>query len=145
MTTEQNRPNREAQSAHEPETARERAIEAYENARDNLADGGRKVRDSLGEAPLIALAGGLAAGALIAALLPRTEREARLVRPTARRVKDTARAAFDAAREAGSARLDEAGISREKGKTTLQGLLDNVAEAARASADAAFDAARSKG
>lgn len=136
MTTQQPR------TAREPETARERAIEAYENARDNLSDGGRKVRDSLTEAPLIALAGGIAAGALIAALLPRTEREARLVRPTARRVKDTARAAFDAAREAGSARLDEAGINRERGKSTLQSLLDNVADAARASAGAAYDAAR---
>ena len=145
MTVEQSRTARQPQPAREPETARERAIEAYENARDNLADGGRKVRDSLGEAPLIALAGGIAAGALIAALLPRTEREARLVRPTARRVKETARAAYDAAREAGSATLDEAGINRDKGKSVVQGLLDSVADAAKASANAAYDAARSKG
>ena len=39
--------------------ARQRAIEAYDGARE-------RVSDSLGEAPLIALAGGLAAGALIA-------------------------------------------------------------------------------
>lgn len=129
----------------QPETARERAIEAYESARDNLADGGRKVRDTLGEAPLIALAGGIAAGALLAALLPRTERETELVKPTARKVRDTARAAYDAAREAGSARLDEAGISREKGKATFQELIDKVADAAKASAGAAYDAARSKG
>ncbi len=129
----------------QPETSRERAIAAYENARDNVADGGRKVRDSLGEAPLIALAGGIAAGALIAALLPRTDRETKLVRPTAKRVRDTAKAAYDAARETGSARLEEAGISRAKGKTTLQDLFDNVAEAAKASAGAALDAARTKG
>ncbi|MEO7655365.1 MAG: hypothetical protein ABIS23_06760 [Sphingomicrobium sp.] len=128
-----------------PETSRERAIAAYENARDNVSEGGRKVRDSLGEAPLIALAGGIAAGALLAALLPRTERETELVKPTAKRVRDTARAAYDAAREAGSSRLDEAGISRDKGKATLQDLIENVADAARASAGAAYDAARSKG
>ena len=46
-------------------SARQRAIEAYDGARD-------RVSDTLGEAPLIALAGGIAAGALIAALLPRT-------------------------------------------------------------------------
>ena len=39
---------------------RQRAIEAYEGARDRAAD-------TLGEAPLLALAGGIAAGALIAA------------------------------------------------------------------------------
>ena len=49
---------------------RQRAIEAYDGARERAAD-------TLGEAPLIALAGGIAAGALIAALLPRTDAETR--------------------------------------------------------------------
>ena len=128
----------------QPATARERAIEAYESARDNLSDGGRKARDTLGDAPLIALAGGIAAGALIAALLPRTNRETEFVRPTAKRVKDTAKAAYDAARETGSSKLQEVGISRDKGKATLQSLIEGVADAARASAGAAYDAARAK-
>ena len=128
----------------QPATARERAIEAYEEARDSLAGGGRQVRDSLAEAPLIALAGGIAAGAIIAALLPRTERETQLVRPTAKRVRETAKAAYDAARETGSTKLEEAGISRDRGKATLQSLLDGIADAARASAGAAYDAARAK-
>jgi hypothetical protein len=99
----------------------------------------------LGEAPLIALAGGIAAGALIAALLPRTRTEARLVRPTARRVKDTARAAFNAAKDTGSGRLDELGLSREKGEKTIRSLLDGLTDAARASGQAALDAARKQG
>ena len=53
-------------------TARQRAIEAYESALDGVSGAGRRAATGLGEAPLIALAGGLAAGALIAALLPRT-------------------------------------------------------------------------
>lgn len=128
----------------QPATARERAIEAYEEARDSLAQGGRQVRDSLADAPLIALAGGIAAGAIIAALLPRTDRETQLVRPTAKRVRETARAAYDAARETGSTKLEEAGISRDRGKATLQSLIDGIADAARASAGAAYDAARAK-
>ena len=117
---------------------RQRAIEAYESAR------GRAV-DTLGEAPLLALAGGIAAGALIAALLPRTNAETRLVRPTARRVKQSARAAFDAARDTGSQRLDEMGLNREKGEQTIRSLLDGLTEAARASANAAADAVRKQG
>lgn len=128
----------------QPATARERAIEAYEEARDNLANSGRQVRDSLADAPLIALAGGIAAGAIIAALLPRTERETQLVRPTAKRVRETAKAAYDAARETGSTKLEEAGISRESGKATIRSLIDGISEAARASAGAAYDAARAK-
>ena len=117
---------------------RQRAIEAYEGARDRAVD-------TLGDAPLIALAGGLAAGALIAALLPRTDAETRFVRPTARRVKGAARAAADAARQTGSGRLGELGLTREKGEQTIRELLEGVADAAKASGQAALDAARNKG
>src|SRR4051794_23204235 len=98
-------------------SARQRAIETYEDARD-------RATDTLGQAPLFALAGGLAAGALIAALLPRTNSETRLVRPTARRVKDSARAAYKAAKDTGSGRLDELGLTREKGEETIRSLLE---------------------
>ena len=124
-----------ANPTYEETGARQRAIEAYEGARDRAVD-------TLGEAPLLAIAGGIAAGALIAALLPRTNAEARVIRPTARRVKDTAKAAFDAARETGTQRLDELGLSREKGEQTIRNLLDSVTEAAKASANAALDATR---
>jgi len=116
---------------------RQRAIEAYESARD-------RATDTLSEAPLIAIAGGIAAGALIAALLPRSRTEERLVRPTARRVKETARAAYKAARDTGTDRLDELGLNREKGEQTIRDLLKGVTDAARASGQAALDAARNK-
>jgi hypothetical protein len=114
---------------------RQRAIEAYEGARERTAG-------TLSEAPLIVLAGGLAAGALIAALLPSTRTETRAVRPTARRVKDSARAAFRAAKDSGSDKLGELGITREKGEDTIRSLFRGVGDAARASANAALDAAR---
>jgi len=119
------------------DSPRQRAIRTYEDARGHATD-------TLGQAPLIALAGGIAAGALIAALLPRTETEARLVRPTAKRVKDSARAAFTAARDTGTQRLDELGISREKGEETVRSLLEGLTDAAKASANAAVDAVRSQ-
>ncbi|MEO6433125.1 MAG: hypothetical protein ABIO29_03985 [Sphingomicrobium sp.] len=124
------------------ENARQRAIEAYEQGRDAVSDAGKKARDGLDEAPLIALAGGLAAGALLAALLPRTDREVEFVAPTAKRVKSTVKSAADAARETGAARLKDVGISREKGEQSLRSLLQSVGDAAKASAEAAFDAAR---
>ena len=116
---------------------RQRAIEAYESA-------GQRAREGLGEAPFIALAGGLAAGALIAALLPRTDSESRLVRPTARRVKDTARAAYQAARDTGEQQLGELGLTREKGEESLRSLFRGVTDAAKASAQSALDTARTK-
>jgi len=124
---------------------RTRAIEAYESARGSVTDAGRRASDALTEAPLIALAGGLAAGALIASLLPRTETEDRLVRPTARRVRRSAEAAVSAARDTGTQRLGELGINRQKGEETIRSLLDSVTDAAKASARAAADAAKNAG
>jgi hypothetical protein len=128
----------EQTSPQTQDSPRQRAIRAYEDTRS-------RATDTLGQAPLIALAGGIAAGALIAALLPRTQAEARLVRPTARRVKSTARAALDAARDTGSQRLDELGISREKGEETIRNLLEGLTDAAKASANAAADTVRNQG
>jgi hypothetical protein len=144
MIEQDNNPATENYEDNSAGSARQRAINAYESARDSVSGAGRRAVGGLGEAPLIALAGGLAAGALIAALLPRTDSEARLVRPTARRVKDTARAAYRAAKDTGGERLQEAGISREKGEDTIRSLFRGVTDAAKASAEAALDAARNK-
>jgi hypothetical protein len=122
-------------SAEAQTSPRQRAIRAYEDARG-------RATDTLGQAPLIALAGGIAAGALIAALLPRTEAEARLVRPSARRVKESANAAYKAARDTSKQRFEELGFTREQGGKQLNNLLEGLRDTAKASADAALDAVR---
>jgi len=137
MRDDETSPETEASSEFRP-SARQRAIDAYGGA-------GRRATGSLNQAPLIALAGGLAAGALIAALLPRTQSEARLVRPTARRVRDSARAAARAARDTGTERLNELGLTRQKGEETIRSLFEGVSDAAKASGQAALEAARNKG
>ena len=121
---------------------RRRAIEAYDGARDNVAGAGRRATEGIEEAPLVAIAAGLAAGALIAALLPRTKSETRLLRPAADRLTDTAKAAAAAAKEAGTSRLAELGLTREKGAETLRSIFEGASDAARKSADAALSAAR---
>lgn len=127
--------NRNFDEDTEPTTRRQRAIEAYGSARNRTSD-------ALDEAPLIALAGGLAAGALIAALLPRTRTEERLVRPYANRAKETARSAAQAAREAGRDRLNELGLTPDKGKNAVRSIIDGARDAARASAQAAAGSVR---
>jgi hypothetical protein len=118
-------------------TPRQRAIDAYEGARERAAG-------SLSEAPLLALAGGLAAGALIAALLPRTKAETRALKPAVRRVRKTAKAAVEAARETGSDKLNELGLTREKGEETIRSLFQGVTDAAKASGQAAVDAVKNQ-
>jgi hypothetical protein len=118
-------------------TPRQRAIDAYEGAREKAAG-------SLSEAPLLALAGGLAAGALIAALLPRTKAETKALRPAVRRVRKTGKAAVEAARDTGSDKLNELGLTREKGEETIRSLFQGVTDAAKASGQAAVDAVKNQ-
>ena len=125
-------------------TPRQRAIEAYDRARGGVAGAGRKAGDALESAPLIALAGGLAAGALIAALLPRTQAETKALRPTARRVRQTAKAALKAATDTGTERLNELGLTRDKGEQTIRSLFQGVTDAAKASGQAAVDAVKKR-
>ena len=119
-------------------SARERAIDAYESARE-------QARDQVGGSPLLALGGGLALGALVAALLPRSKAEERLMGKVGSRITTSARDAFDAAKEAGRERLTELNITKDAGASAVQSLIDGLGEAARSSGQAAVDAVRTKG
>jgi hypothetical protein len=143
MVDRQAESNRQSEAGYTG-TVRQRAIDAYDTARESAASAGRKAGDALGEAPLIALAGGLVAGALIAALLPRTRAETEALRPVGKRLTGTAKAAAQAAKEAGSQRLDELGLTKDKGAETIRSILEGAADAAKASAQAAAGAVRNK-
>jgi hypothetical protein len=123
-------------------TTRHKAIEAYDGARESVSSAGRRATDAIDEAPLIALAGGLAAGALIAALLPRTQAEQRMLGPVGEKLGTRAKAAAEAARQAGTDRLKELGLTPDAATEKLKSVFDGASEAARASAQAAVGAAK---
>lgn len=127
------------------EGARERAIEAYESARERASAAREKAGKGVGEAPLLALGGGLALGALIAAVLPKTKAEEKLLGPVGGRITDTARTAADAAKEAGREKLAELNITKDAGKGAVQSLIDGLGEAARTGGQAAVKAVREQG
>ena len=103
-----------------------------------------RATEGIDEAPLLALAGGLAAGALLAALLPRTETERRALRPLGDKLTGTAKAAASAAKDAGTSRLAELGLTPEKGRETLRSIFEGAGDAAKTSAQAALSAARTR-
>ena len=118
------------------DSARERAITAYDSARDGAAASGRKASDQLGEAPLAVIVGGIAAGAILAALLPTSRRERELLGPVTDSLKDKASAAVNAAKDAGTARLGELGLTRDAGGEAVRSIIDGATEALKASAKA---------
>ena len=119
-------------------TARERAGSAYETA-------GRKASQGIDSNPVAAVVGGLAIGAIVAALLPRTSREEELLGGVGRKIADTARDAANAAKEAGRGQLDELGLSRDGLQNKLNAFTDRAVGAVKSSAGAAAGAARGSG
>jgi ElaB/YqjD/DUF883 family membrane-anchored ribosome-binding protein len=142
-TNEQNLQTQDqGRSGGRAEDMRRRAIEAYDGARGSVAQAGRRATDGIDEAPLIALGAGFAVGALVAALLPRTQTEAEMLRPMSRKLTDNARTAVDAAREAGSNRLRELGLTPDAGRDAIRNVVDGLGDAARTSAQAAVGSVR---
>jgi hypothetical protein len=120
-----------SRSESEDRDLRQRALEAYDSALDSASAAGRRAGDTIDQAPLVALGAGLAAGALIAALIPTSRRERDLLRPYGDRVTGAARDAAEAARQAGSDKLRELGLTPDT-------LADKAGEAARVTAQAAI-------
>lgn len=89
--------------------ARTRASEAYSTARDRTSQG-------IDSNPVAALVGGLAIGAILAAVLPRTKREAEVLGDWGKRLTDGARDAARQAKKAGVDKLDEFGVGAAKDK-----------------------------
>ena len=125
------------------EGARDGVSRAYDSTRQGVSKAGRRATGQIDEAPLIALAGGFAFGALVASLLPKTETEEELLRPVSKKVTEGARTAAEAAREAGTSRLRELGLTPDAGREALRNVVDGVSDAAKSSAQAAVGAVRS--
>ncbi|HEX8572130.1 MAG TPA: hypothetical protein VF759_05210 [Allosphingosinicella sp.] len=128
------------------ESARDRTASAYAAARERAGSvyesAGRRAGEGIESNPVAAVFGGLAIGAIVAALLPRTRREEEMLGTVGRRINDSAREAARAAREAGRSQLDEIGLSKDG----LRGKLDEfTGRAVGAIKDSAGAAASGKG
>lgn len=87
--------------------------------------------------PLALVAGGVALGVVIGALLPRLAKEKELLAPVGKRIAEGATAAASAAREAGKAEIDALLPQRDAAKEQIGKIIGNTFNAAK-------DAARPK-
>ena len=122
--------------------ARERTSAAYDTARDSASRATQRTSETVETYPEAALLGGLAIGALLGAVLPRTEKESELLGSTGRRINEAATAAARAAREAARGKLDEVGLSKDAARQKLSDLASSATEVARTSATAAAQAVK---
>jgi hypothetical protein len=89
------------------DAARERTASAYETARSRAGDVTRQASEQLSVYPIAAVVGGFVVGALAAALLPRSEREAQLLGSTGRKLTEAAKDAAHKGLDAGREQIDE--------------------------------------
>ncbi len=88
-------------------TARERTSAAYESARERASSATRQTAQRVETNPIVAVAGGLAVGAILGAILPRTERELQTLGGVGHKVTDAAREAANTAVETGRQQVNE--------------------------------------
>ena len=115
------------------ETARERTRTAVASTRDTVRGAGQRTVEGIEANPVVAVVGGLALGAVLGALLPRSEREQALLGTVGKRVNDTARQAFVAAKDAGRTQLDEIGVSKDGLRRRIEEFTDQAVGAVRES------------
>ena len=111
------------------ETARERTASAYETARDRASEVTRQATEQMSVYPVAAVVGGFALGALIATLLPRTEREEKLLGKTGRRITGAAREAAQRGIDAGKSQIEEirSRAAQKVGEAVSDAVVDVVA------------------
>lgn len=103
-----------------------------------------KTNESLEKNPIAALVGGLAIGAIAAALLPKTKRESDMLGSASNKVRSGASAAAKAARDAGKEQLDALGLNSGAARDQLRSVIDKIGQAAATASKAATDAVRKK-
>lgn len=107
-STEKQGPGRRTRAGEALEQARERTLSAYEAARGKTADAARDVSAQLAVYPFGAVLAGLAVGAVMGALVPRSRRETELLGTAGRRMTQAARDAAQKGIDAGRDQVDQA-------------------------------------
>ena len=82
-------------------SARDRTSSAYGTAREKASRATQATAQGVESYPVVAIAGGLAVGALLAAVLPRTQREQETLGRYGQKLNDAAREVATTAAEAG--------------------------------------------
>lgn len=124
------------------DTAREKVSDAASASREKAREAAHRTAEAAEGNPLGLVAGGIALGALVAAVLPRSQREKELLAPIGKRVNASATAALAAARTAGKEELGQLGLTKGAAKDQAKSLLQGVAKAAASAGKAAAQAGR---
>jgi hypothetical protein len=126
-----------AKTTQSTAAARAKAAEAYEKGKGKTSDG-------IDKNPLAIVLGGMAIGAIVGALLPRTERETKVLGKAGKKLNKKARKMADAAKAAGKDQVESLGLNGDALRLQFRDLVSKAAVAVKAASQAATDAAKEK-
>ena len=124
--------------------ARDTASDVVERARNVASDAVDTAAQAVDDAPLSAIAGAIAIGAVAAALIPATARELALLGPLGDRARGALDDAFKAAKTAGIEQLTTKGITQNAISGGLGTVVGHLVTAAMEASKAASDSVRRK-
>jgi ElaB/YqjD/DUF883 family membrane-anchored ribosome-binding protein len=133
-----------ARASEAAAAAREKAGQTRTAARDKAVNAAARTKTGIEQNPIVALAGGLAIGAIAAALLPRTAQEDKVVGNVGKKVRDTAASAAKAARATGKNELDALGVNSDAARDQVKNLIGKLAKAATSAAAAAGESVKKR-
>jgi ElaB/YqjD/DUF883 family membrane-anchored ribosome-binding protein len=142
-------------TARSSAAAREKASVAFEKSKDAAASGVEQSRqmarqakaktsDGIDNNPLAIVLGGIAIGAIVGALLPRTEREAKVLGKAGKKLNKKARKMAEAAKVAGMGQVNSLGLNGDAMRAQFRELVSKAAVAVKAAGQAATEAAKEK-
>lgn len=126
-----------AKTTQSTAAARAKASEAYEKGKGKTSDG-------IDKNPLAIVLGGMAIGAIVGALLPRTERETKVLGKAGKKLNKKARKMAEAAKAAGKDQVESLGLNGDALRLQFRDLVSKAAVAVKAASQAATDAAKEK-
>lgn len=113
-------------------------------ARQKVRNAAARTGDSIDKNPLAIVLGGVALGAIIGALLPSTEREAKMLGKAGKKLNKKAKKMAEAAKVAGKDKVDSLGLNGDMVREQFRDLVSKATEAVRAAGQAASEEARKK-
>jgi ElaB/YqjD/DUF883 family membrane-anchored ribosome-binding protein len=126
------------------EKGKNAAARGVESSKQLAKKAGKASADGIDKNPLAIVAGGIAIGAIIGMLLPKSEREQQVLGKAGKAINDTAKRAVNAAKDAGKAKVDEVGLGTEAMREQFRDLVGKASEAVKAAGKAAADEARKR-
>jgi hypothetical protein len=127
------------------DTAKAKSAATSAAARKLATKASARASSGIDKNPLAIILGGVALGAIVGALLPRTERETKLMGKAGKKLNKKAKKMAEAAKDAGKKKIDSLGLNSDAARDQFRALVIKATEAVKAAGQAASEEARKKG